>query len=1003
MTEEFKSTLFSYLTGKLPNEQGTTEETFKEINDIPRTSWENNGTLPSLWNDFKYEGLIQAQNSDLLVLYGGYKTSDNQVRGIVTILNNDFTPVKTFFQFDSGTYLRYIQCMRQDRDGTFYAVDCLDFPDDKDWSLTTSQKRFIMLNNFTQQINNNYILSLQKSYILPSNYFNFYCRKLFKDIESSHYVMVGNYLRDQSSPDFDGVRIIELKVNVGSENEWNKIDDDGQGWLLGDSYVDFKDDNFYLKILLNNTASSSRELYLWTKDYSQSNPTLKSFKTFEFHPYVDSSNYQNQSVFINKNELYFVQNNQRWGRRGTPNSKYIGLYYYNDETTEFKIIYEKYLGNYDFCNLEGVYITQNNNDLYIQYNNNIKIEDFKADYYFQRLISYDWKPILISKQQYFVFDQRALYVNNNYNLLNWFAYATNPRGQTWKIYNIKENYNSSNYNGEPYVNDNALIPNSAELYSDSELIFARNLYNKTINNNVTVSTVEIPNTYLNNVNITNKNLLSQTNLHLVKDNNLLQKNIYETVFLNFINAVQVLNKDTETINRQAGVYLNEKINDEKGYDNAKITKVRIRNMEGGETVQSVQIDYPNETVSSTNPQLTNSANAELNSIKIDGKTVQDGTPTPDNPVEIKNVKGYKNLWELRPSQIHFGVTYTNNDGKNFSLKGTATGEATFPKFVPLSNFKDGEKYTLTCNKIQEGLQFRVEEYTEDNKWIRSYGTLKSDNLTLTISKSTGYYVRLAIIVLKNTTINLSNIEIQMIEGSEEKPYVPFGSNYLKLSSTNGADTNSIFLNLKDNELAENDFVKIANNYGTIYKIKETLELTGDENWKSSQNNRFYCQDFSTNIKFSSKILSTHFKSSTTWVDNSIFVSSTGNIGITMPTVQTVEEFKQWLKDQKSNGTPVTVQYDLATPYTIDLGMQDSIYSYKGTTNISVDDELTPNIEVNYRLDGNYCILTVGIKVKEPLYQLEFISNDETNVYHTVDLSNLEVGKYYVIKQKLEVL
>ena len=880
MTEEFKSTLFSYLTGKLPNEQGTTEETFKEINDIPRTSWENNGTLPSLWNDFKYEGLIQAQNSDLLVLYGGYKTSDNQVRGIVTILNNDFTPVKTFFQFDSGTYLRYIQCMRQDRDGTFYAVDCLDFPDDKEWSLTTSQKRFIMLNNFTQQINNNYILSLQKSYILPSNYFNFYCRKLFKDIESSHYVMVGNYLRDQSSPDFDGVRIIELKVNVGSENEWNKIDDDGQGWLLGDSYVDFKDDNFYLKILLNNTASSSRELYLWTKDYSQSNPTLKSFKTFEFHPYVDSSNYQNQSVFINKNELYFVQNNQRWGRRGTPNSKYIGLYYYNDETTEFKIIYEKYLGNYDFCNLEGVYITQNNNDLYIQYNNNIKIEDFKADYYFQRLISYDWKPILISKQQYFVFDQRALYVNNNYNLLNWFAYATNPRGQTWKIYNIKENYNSSNYNGEPYVNDNALIPNSAEIYSNESLVFARNLYNKTINNNVTVSTVEVPNNYLNDVDITSKNLLSETNLTMIADTNVMQKNVYETVFLNFINAVQVLNKDIETINRQAGVYLNAKINDEKGYDNAKITKVRIRNMEGTETVQSVQIDYPDETVSSTNPQLTNSANAELNSIKIDGKTMQNGTPTPNDPVEIKNVKGNNSI--------------------------------------------------------------------------------------------------------------------------------------LKITSSNGTDTNSIFLNLKDNELAENDFVKIANNYGTIYKTKETLELTGDENWTKSSStsiDRFILNSDIINLKTFTKdnVLSTHFifgegKVGCIWSD---FFGSNNTARIIIdysnPGETTLEQFKQWLANQKEKGTPVTVQYDLETPYTVDLGMQDNLDTYEGTTNISVDDELTPNIEVNYRLDGNYCILTVSIKVKEPLYQLEFISNDETNVYHTVDLSNLEVGKYYVIKEKLEVL
>lgn len=598
MTDEFKSTLFSYLTGNLPKEKGTTEEIFKEINDIPRTSWENNGTLPSSWNRFKYEGLIQVQDSDLLVLYGGYKTTDDEVRGIITILNNNFNPLKTFFQFDSGTYLRYIQCMYQDSDGTFVAIDCPDYPVDENWSFTTSQKRFIMLNNFAQQINNNYILSLQKSYILPSNYFNFYCRKVFKDTESSHYVMVGNYLRDENSPAYDGIRIIELKVNVGSENEWNKIDDNGQGWLLGDSYVDFQDDNFYLKILLNDTASSSRELYLWTKDYSQSNPTLKSFKTFEFQPYVDSLNYQNQSVFINKNELYFVQNNQHWGITGSPNAKYIGLYYYNDETTEFKTIYEKYLGDYDFCNLEAIYIVENDNALYIEFNNNIDDTNYLADYYFQRLEDLRWNPIKISEQQFFLRNQRALYVNNNYNLLNWFAYVINPRGQTWKTYNIKENYNSTKYNGQSYINTNALIADSAEIYSNDSLVFARSLYNKTLNNGTTTSTVEIPNNHLNDIDLTSKQLLSKTNLTLINDEDMLQKNEYETVFLNFINSIVIADKNsiTQVNNPTASTRLNNAINNADSYENAKLYKSVLLTYKNGSTKE---IKYGLEDITDT--------------------------------------------------------------------------------------------------------------------------------------------------------------------------------------------------------------------------------------------------------------------------------------------------------------------------------------------------------------------------------------------------------------------
>lgn len=570
MTEDFKSTLFSYLIGKLPKENGTTEEIFKEINDLPRDNWAN--VLPNSFNKFNYEGIIQVQNSDLLVLYGGYKTTDNEVKGIITIVDNEFNPITSIYQYDSGTYLRYIQCMKQDEDGTFYAIDCPDFPSDEVWSFTTSQKIFIMLNNFTQKINGNYVLSLQKSYILPSDYSNFYCRKIFKDTSSSNYVMVGSYLRKQESPDFDGIRVINLKINVGSQNGWNKIDDNGEGWLLGDSYVDFKDDTYYLRVLLSDTSISSRELYLWTKNYTETYPTLKSFQSFSFIPVVDSFNFKNQSVLINKNEVYFVQNNQYWGVPGSPDKKYIGLYYYNDETKEFKTVYEKYLGDYDYCILETIYIIQNNNELYLQFNNNIDNTSLLADYYCQRLVNFEWSPILISEQQSFVFDHRAFYVSNNFNLLKIVMYPSNPRRGTWKLYNIKENYNSSKYNGEPYVNTNALISDNTEIYSNDSLVFARGLYNKTLNNGTTTSTVEIPNTYLNGIDLTSKNLLSKTNLVLVKDADMLQKNKYETVFLNFINSLVVADKNTtmQKNNPTASTYLNNAINNEDSYDNAKL-------------------------------------------------------------------------------------------------------------------------------------------------------------------------------------------------------------------------------------------------------------------------------------------------------------------------------------------------------------------------------------------------------------------------------------------------
>ena len=593
MTDEAKKNLLDYMLGKMPSESGVEEEIFQSINSLPSSDWTGNDILPDVWISFKYEGLIKIQNSELLVLYGGYKTTNNEVRGIITILNKNFKPLKSIYQYDSGTYLRYIQCMSQAEDNTFYAIDCPDFPTDQEWSFTTSQKRFLMFNNFTQQINNEYILTLQKSYIFPTDYFNFYCKDMYKDNESSNYVFAGNYLRDQNSPDFDGIRIVNLKVNVGSENEWNKWDSDGNAWHYGASYVEFNNENFFCEILLNRNSISNRNISLWVKDFSQTSFNLKTIGTVNYYAVVDTTSYNNQAIFLNKNEVYFVLNNQMWAIEGQTDDKYIGLYYYNDLNDEFKIIYEKYLGNYERSDLEAIYITRNNNDIYIEYNNEINDEQFYADYYFQRLIDNKWNPKLVGAKQYFFYSYRALFVTNEFNLLNYFSYSTNPfywNSDRWLIYNIKEIYNESNYNGESFTDTNSLNSNSAILYLNNNPVFARNLYNKTQNGATTTSTIEIPNNYLNDTLVDQKDLMSVNNNVIINDTNGFTKNVYETVYLNFVNTISVVNQnETQPIyNNAVATKLNTSINNPTDYDSLKLTKFRINYQDGTNSVSNLQ-------------------------------------------------------------------------------------------------------------------------------------------------------------------------------------------------------------------------------------------------------------------------------------------------------------------------------------------------------------------------------------------------------------------------------
>lgn len=596
MTDDYKKNLLNYMIGKMPNENGTEEEIFQIINEIPTSEWPRDGNiLPTGWSDFKYEGLIQVQNSELLLLYGGYKTyQTDEVRGIITILNKNFKPLKSIYQYDTGTYLRYIQCMQQAEDNTFYAVDCPDFPNDRNWSFITSQKRFLMFNDFTQTINNDFVLTLQKSYIFPTDYLNFYCKNMYKDNESSNYVFTGNYLKDQNSPDFDGIRIINLKVNVGTENEWNKWDDDGQGWFYGASYVEFQEDNFFCEVLLTRNSFSNRNISLWSKDFSQASFSLKTIGTVNYYAVNDTDDYKNQTVFLNKNEVYFVLNNQRWGITGQIETKYIGLYYYNDITKEFKTIYEKYLGDYDFCNLEAIYIAKNNNDVYIEYNQVWGNKENFASYYFQRLVNNEWNPKLISSAS-FIYNRRALFVTNEFNLLNYVSYMLDPQSQYWYIPNIKEIYNEANYNGESFIDKNSLNSHSAILYSNQSPVFARNLYNKTQNGSTTTSTVEIPNNYLNEIMIDQKELLSENNNVIVSDLNGFTKNIYETVYLNFVNTISIIDRNnaTQVLNQEASTYLNSSINTDNSYDNAKFYNKAIMHYQDSST-REISYEFQNK-------------------------------------------------------------------------------------------------------------------------------------------------------------------------------------------------------------------------------------------------------------------------------------------------------------------------------------------------------------------------------------------------------------------------
>ena len=134
--------------------------------------------------------------------------------------------------------------------------------------------------------------------------------------------------------------------------------------------------------------------------------------------------------------------------------------------------------------------------------------------------------------------------------------------------------------------------------SDNNPVFARNLYNKTQNGATTTSTIEIPNNYLNDTMVTQKDLMSVNNNAIISDTNGFTKNVYETVYLNFVNTISVVNQNEaqSVYNNAVATKLNTSINNPIDYDDLKLTKYRINYQDGTNSVSNLQSTLQNDGI-----------------------------------------------------------------------------------------------------------------------------------------------------------------------------------------------------------------------------------------------------------------------------------------------------------------------------------------------------------------------------------------------------------------------
>ena len=167
---------------------------------------------------------------------------------------------------------------------------------------------------------------------------------------------------------------------------------------------------------------------------------------------------------------------------------------------------------------------------------------------------------------------------------------------------------------------------------------------------------------------------------------------------------------------------------------------------------------------------------------ISGNSVQNGTPTPENPVEVESVgEKTKNLFEIRTPDLvgqaaHNGYGGTNHTVYDYGIRITKYAGIGFW----FNDLEVGSKYTLSCKLLTSGTSSGVffvigqnqgQSATSTTKNLAYTGTLK-EGIRVVLTFTADETNLLSFGLGDSTPIEIG--EIQLEKGSSRTDYEPYG-------------------------------------------------------------------------------------------------------------------------------------------------------------------------------------------------------------------------------------
>ena len=314
------------------------------------------------------------------------------------------------------------------------------------------------------------------------------------------------------------------------------------------------------------------------------------------------------------------------------------------------------------------------------------------------------------------------------------------------------------------------------------------------------------------------------------------------------------------------------------------------------------------------------------------------SPSPEFPQSVKVVEGYRNLFDGQYYQ-----TYTS---------GSSPYEYASSSAVRSGIIKVQPNTTYTISK-EISNRFRISQYTEypvvnsSNAILYIYPPNESTRTSYTLkTESTTQYL-----VIQVTNENQENVKMQVIEGTEEKPYVPYGNNYIAVNVSDGNTTNSYPIPLNDNEIVGiGNYLDelIVDKSGHVFINKKTgkVVFNGSETkWEYRSSSVFPYRYPITNKRITSNwtysLLCNYYKAQSESYNYAIAeVANSVQIGIRNVDITSLANFKAWLSTHNTE-----VYYVRETPQLIDLNTTVDLKLFKGVNNITNSED--GNMRIRY--------------------------------------------------------